>query len=142
MITVTGLAFSRAHSESGLVKLDLTSESDVEAFLNKTNPNAIIHCAAERRPDVVEKDPDASEAINVAVPTHLAKWCAGKEEAKQPLLINISTDYVFDGSRPPYKVDDDPKPLNAYGVSKLRGERAVAEHGPKGKTVNLRVPVL
>ena len=112
----------------------------MEAYLSARQPDFIIHCAAERRPDVVEKDPEGSEAINVTVPTHLAQWSALQE--KVPLLINISTDYVFDGSKPPYGVDDEPNPLNAYGVSKLRGERAVRDHGKQGKAINLRVPVL
>ncbi|KDN40095.1 Vps5-domain-containing protein [Tilletiaria anomala UBC 951] len=140
---VKGLAYSRARD--GLTKLNLTSTDEVYSFLSSIKPHVIIHCAAERRPDVVEKDPEGSEALNVGVPTHLAQWCAFQEKEggqPAPLLINISTDYVFDGSKPPYKVDDDPNPLNTYGVSKLRGERAVSEHGIKGRSVNFRVPVL
>jgi S-adenosylmethionine synthetase len=38
------------------------------------------------------------------------------------LFIYISTDYVFDGTKPPYKIDDKPNPLNKYGISKLEGE--------------------
>lgn len=135
---VKGLALTRASDD--LVKLDLTDSAAVEALLREYVPDVIIHTAAERRPDVVEKNPEASQAINVDVPAHLARFCAGIEPS--PLLINISTDYVFDGSKPPYKVDDEPNPLNAYGVSKLQGERAVKEHGKAGSVTNLRVPVL
>ncbi len=150
------------------IKLDLTDEDALARFLAHEQPDAIVHCAAERRPDVVERDPDASEALNVAVPTHLARWCAsfqpsslssssstststsaeaGAEAGAEavshaPLLLNLSTDYVFDGTRPPYGVDDAPNPLNAYGVSKLRAERALSEHGAAGRAVSVRVPVL
>ncbi|KAK0539318.1 Vacuolar protein sorting-associated protein vps5 [Tilletia horrida] len=135
---VKGLAFSRAGD--GLEKLDLTDADATEALVRAFQPDAIIHTAAERRPDVVENDPDASHAINVEVPAHLARLSA--ELDPSPLLINISTDYVFDGHRPPYKVSDAPNPLNAYGVSKLAGERAVTRHGKPGSSTSVRVPVL
>lgn len=138
--TVLGTALSRANSENGLVKLDLTDFTALRQFLDKEEPQAIIHTAAERRPDVVERSPEASKILNVEVPSTIATWC--KEHVKQPLLINISTDYVFDGTSPPYKVDDSPNPLNAYGTSKWEGEKGVLEHGQEGRISNLRVPVL
>ena len=42
-------------------------------------------------------------------------------------LIYISTDYVFDGTKPPYKTTDTPNPLNKYGITKLNGEHVVLE---------------
>lgn len=138
--TVLGTALSRANPENGLVKLDLTNFDDFQEFLNKEEPQAIIHTAAERRPDVVERSPEASQILNVDVPSKIANWC--KENAKSPLLINISTDYVFDGTSPPYKVDDSPNPLNAYGKSKWEGEKGVIQHGQAGRISNVRVPVL
>lgn len=134
------LAFTRSDPQTQLVKLDLTDAAAVETCLREFQPDVIVHTAAERRPDVVEKDPTASQAINVDAPASIATIASKLE--KVPLLINISTDYVFDGSKPPYKVDDAPNPLNAYGVSKLQGERAVAEHAKPGHFTNLRVPVL
>lgn len=52
----------------------------------------------------------------------------------------ISTDYVFDGTSPPYEVRDAPHPLNFYGESKLRGEQAVLAY--PDHTLVLRVPIL
>ncbi|PWZ03599.1 Vps5-domain-containing protein [Testicularia cyperi] len=134
------LAFTRSNPESGLDRLDLTNTDALEACLKQFSPDVIIHTAAERRPDIVEKDPAASQAINVDVPANMARLAA--QLPRTPLLVNISTDYVFDGSRPPYKVDDEPNPLNAYGVSKLQGERAVSSNAKPGFFTNLRVPVL
>lgn len=134
------LAFTRSDPSKGLVKLDLTDPAAVESCLKDFQPDVVVHTAAERRPDVVENDPAASHAINVEAPASIATLASQLD--KPPILINISTDYVFDGSKPPYSVDDAPNPLNAYGVSKLQGERAVAEHAKPGHFTNLRVPVL
>ena len=54
--------------------------------------------------------------------------------------ISISTDYVFDGTSPPYLPDDAPAPLNAYGRSKLDGERALLASDPMSCV--LRLPLL
>ncbi len=43
------------------------------------------------------------------------------------LFIYISTDYVFDGSKPPYKIEDQPNPLNNYGITKYEGEKVTIE---------------
>lgn len=56
------------------------------------------------------------------------------------MLIYISTDYVFDGTKPPYEVGDKPNPLNFYGQTKLDGEEAIKSVYPEA--VILRVPIL
>jgi S-adenosylmethionine synthetase len=61
-------------------------------------PNYIIHCAAERRPDVSEKDPAATLRLNVEATRTLATVAAEIGS----WFLYISTDYVFDGSNPPY----------------------------------------
>jgi sorting nexin-1/2 len=136
---VIGTGLTRTSSK--VIKLDLTDTNAVDEFLESNAPEAIIHTAAERRPDVVESSPEASRVLNVEVPSHIARWCKAKGAAC-PLLINISTDYVFDGTSPPYKVDDTPNPLNAYGLSKWEGEKGVTENGLAGRVANFRVPVL
>ncbi|UZJ56659.1 hypothetical protein CBS101457_005979 [Exobasidium rhododendri] len=136
---VIGTGLTRTSSQ--ITKLDLTDTRAVDEFLDSTSPQAIIHTAAERRPDVVENSPEASRVLNVEVPSHIARWCKARG-ADCPLLINISTDYVFDGTSPPYKVDDTPNPLNAYGRSKWEGEMGVKENGLQGRAASLRVPVL
>jgi S-adenosylmethionine synthetase len=133
-VDTIGLAHSRVSGD--LVKLDLTNQSQVEEFFDKTQPNFFIHCAAERRPDVAENDKGHTDNINVQVPEFLAKQCA-KHNCD---LIYICTDYIFDGTSPPYQVDSEPNPLNHYGVSKLEGERAI--HRVYPRAISVRVPVL
>lgn len=122
----------------------------------------IVHCAAERRPDVAEQDPERAEKLNrdvVAVMAELA-------QELECLLIYVSTDYVFDGKKwvvsgiqacgpsfadlcrcsPPYKPEDKPNPLNLYGKLKEAGERAVLsskqERTRGAGAIVLRVPLL
>ena len=52
-------------------------------------------------------------------------------------VLFISTDYIFDGTKPPYKVTDEPNPLNKYGVSKLEGEKVTLQVSEGKKTTLL-----
>uniref|UniRef100_A0A7N9AKT4 Methionine adenosyltransferase 2 subunit beta n=1 Tax=Mastacembelus armatus TaxID=205130 RepID=A0A7N9AKT4_9TELE len=127
---VIGTGYRRARP--CLLRCDLTDEDAVRGLLHEYKPDVIVHCAAERRPDVVERHTEAAVNLNVHATSTLAKEAA--------LLLYISTDYVFDGRNPPYGEDDSPNPLNVYGRSKLEGERETLRHCPGA--VVLRVPVL
>ncbi|KAG0210820.1 hypothetical protein BGX28_008956 [Mortierella sp. GBA30] len=131
---VIGIAFSRAKGD--LKKLDLEDSKAVEAFVDQEEPDVIVHCAAERRPDVVEKDPNGAKNLNVQVPGLLADLT----NDRGILLIYISTDYVFDGTSPPYDVRDKAKPLNLYGQTKYDGELEIKKANPAA--IILRVPIL
>ncbi|KAJ2057562.1 hypothetical protein GGI17_005570 [Coemansia sp. S146] len=133
--TVVGTALSRAQPPK-LVKLDLNDTSAVEKFFTAEQPQAIIHCAAEKRPDVAEKNQSATEQLNAVVPGLLARIA----QDHGAFFVYVSTDYVFDGTAPPYEVGDAPNPLNFYGRTKLAGERAVQKANPEAAL--LRVPVL
>ncbi|KAF2368675.1 RmlD-like substrate binding domain [Trinorchestia longiramus] len=131
---VIGLAFSR--TGPGLKKVDITNTSEVQAVLERERPDLVIHAAAERAPDKVENKYEETRNLNVTASKNLASL-AQKVGSK---ILYISTDYVFDGSSPPYKVDDEPRPLNKYGITKLDGEKAVLASHPDA--VVLRVPIL
>jgi dTDP-4-dehydrorhamnose reductase len=129
-----GTGLSRA---SGKVeKLDLLDRSAVEAFFETKQPKFIIHSAAERKPDVSEKDPEAAWTLNVDTTEHLAKLC----HENGAWLLYLSTDYVFDGTAPPYQPGDDTNPLNYYGKSKLAGEDVIQKVSDNFGI--LRVPIL
>ncbi|CEI38835.1 hypothetical protein FVEN_g4637 [Fusarium venenatum] len=140
---VKGTGFSRADGISTF-KVDLGNENEVANFLDDTKPNVIVHCAAQRFPDKVDKDPEGARALNVAASKALAKLAAERDI----FVIYISTDYVFPGvpGDAPYEADAEPRPTNLYGQTKLDGERAVLETfkeaGKEGLGVVLRVPVL
>lgn len=131
---LTGTGFSRA--EPPVVKLDLADGEAAASFLSNEKPDWIIHCAAERRPDVSKADPEGSEKLNVEVTRMLARNAAELGNR----MLYISTDYVFDGTNPPYYPDSRPNPLNFYGRTKLEGERAIQEI--LDDHIILRVPIL
>ncbi|GJE95483.1 SDR family oxidoreductase [Phanerochaete sordida] len=132
---VLGLAHSRPRGD--LKVLDLMDNAQVEKVFAEFKPDWVIHCAAERRPDVAEKNPEAAQKLNADVPANLAALA----KSLKFTLVYISTDYVFDGTHPPYPPSATTNPLNFYGRSKRDGELAVL--GVTGaKSIVLRVPVL
>ncbi|KAI9438616.1 NAD-P-binding protein [Lactarius indigo] len=128
--TVIGIAHSRPGGGRNLHKLNLLDPDAVSTFFRDAKPNLVIHCAAERKPDVAEK-------LNVDVPAHLA--VLAKELGFT--LISISTDYVFDGTSPPYAPSAPTNPVNLYGITKRDGELAVLGV-QEARIAVLRVPIL
>jgi len=102
--------------------LDITVESWVMNYLETHKPDAVINCAAYTNVERAEDEQDASSQANALAPGYLAKAC----KRTGALLIHISTDYVFDGTKTrAYLETDDVSPLNHYGQSKLEGERNI-----------------
>jgi dTDP-4-dehydrorhamnose reductase len=107
--------------------LSITDEAAINTFFNEKQPDFCINCAAYT---AVDKAEDAAEfdkvkALNADAVGYLAKACA----THHTKLIQVSTDYVFDGSgTEPYKETDTTQPVSVYGNTKLRGEELAAEH--------------
>ena len=100
--------------------LDISNAALVEAALMEHKPEAVINCAAWTDVDGCELDPDRAMLVNSTGPGNLAR--ASRKSGA--LLITISTDYVFDGTKEGfYTQRDDPNPTSVYGLSKLEGER-------------------
>lgn len=109
-------------------QLDLAQADSLRAAVREIAPTVIVNAAAYTTVDKAENEPAAAEAINAVAPAILA------DEAKHlgALLIHYSTDYVFDGSKATaYTEDDTPRPLSAYGRSKLGGEQGIAASGAR-----------
>ncbi len=104
---------------------DITSESAVLDIIGSHRPDVIINCAAYNLVDKAEKEYEKALAVNATGPQHLA-YAAKKYNA---FLIHFGSDYVFDGLKQNglYIEDDVVNPLNAYGKSKLEGEKLVQE---------------
>jgi dTDP-4-dehydrorhamnose reductase len=107
-------------------ELDIACLEDLRATLRRLRPGLIVNAAAYTAVDRAEAEPEAAQAVNALAPPVLAEEAAALGAA----LVHYSTDFVFDGQATrPYTEDDPPCPLNAYGRSKLDGERAVRQVG-------------
>ena len=103
--------------------LDITDARAVRDAVRRAKPDVIINCAAYTKVD----DAEANEHLATAINGSAVEFLADAANAVDALLLQISTDFVFDGSkRTPYEVNDATAPLSAYGRSKLIGEQAAA----------------
>ena len=109
------------------IQLDITKQEDVEKVIGQLAPDVLVHCAAWTAVDAAEEEENKPKvmAINAMGTQYIAKACK-KIDCK---LVYISTDYVFNGEgTEPWDADcKEYAPLNVYGMSKLLGEKAVAE---------------
>ncbi len=116
----------RNHSiiKADIEEMDITNQDAVYDFITKNQPDAVIHCAAYTAIDLAENEKEIVMKINTEGSRNVAR-ASNKIGAKMAIL---SSDYVFDGSGDsPWQTEDEPKPLNAYGVSKFEAEKAVRQ---------------
>jgi dTDP-4-dehydrorhamnose reductase len=108
----------------GRSELDLVRPDSMKPILATLEPNIVINAAAYTAVDQAESEEQMATLVNAEAPGELARVAA---DFGIP-LINLSTDYVFDGtSSRSWREEDESHPLNAYGRSKLAGERAVLD---------------
>ena len=108
-------------------ELDVTDELQVPRVISDVKPDYVIHCAAYTNVDKAEEEPEIAELVNAKSAEYIAKAC----NSNNAVMIYISTDYVFDGTKKtPYVPDDTTNPTGAYGLSKLHGEEAVRKFCP------------
>jgi len=112
----------------GRAELDVTDATAVREAIARHRPDALVNAAAYNLVDQAESDPDAALALNTEAPGILARAA----QAAGALIVHVSSDYVFDGELGrPYREDDAPNPLSAYGRSKLGGEETVRAGCPR-----------
>lgn len=91
-------------------------------------PRVVVNCAAISIPRECESDPAMATTINV--PHALLDWLSSLAATDPPLLIHISTDQVYEGTKSFYKEEDETKPVNVYGRSKLEAEQVIMKSWP------------
>jgi len=107
--------------------LDITDSQSVWRELARLRPQVVINAAGATQVDALESDPDVALKVNGLGPRNLAVAC----RRLGLKLIHLSTDYVFDGTKPgPYVEWDATRPLSVYGRSKLLGEEWVRQQCP------------
>lgn len=105
---------------------DLSEPESLREIIRKIEPDVIVNAAAYTAVDKAEDEEKLATAINGAAPGIMAE----EAERINALLVHYSTDYVFDGELDrPYTENDSPNPINAYGRSKLAGEREIQKSG-------------
>jgi dTDP-4-dehydrorhamnose reductase len=110
-------------------ELDICDAAKVERFMADNNVGTIINCAAYTNVEAAEDNRDLCYRVNELGVKTLAEAAIKADAA----LVQISTDFVFDGSKgKPYKETDSPAPLSVYGASKLAGEQAMRKAGCRG----------
>jgi dTDP-4-dehydrorhamnose reductase len=115
-------------------ELDITNKAETEAIIKKENPTIILNCGALTNVDGCETNRDLAMAVNALGPQNIAE-IARDMDIK---LVQVSTDYVFDGDgivedgqKRPYIESDPVDPKTVYGESKAAGEKAVMDIAPK-----------
>ena len=105
-------------------ELDLSQGEHIRQLVQQIQPAIIVNSAAYTAVDKAESEVDLAQAVNGTAPTIMA------EEAEKigALLLQVSTDYVFDGQKnTPYLETDPTHPLSSYGKSKLAGEVGIQQ---------------
>ena len=109
-------------------ELDIANFDEVRAAVAARRPDVVINCAAYTAVDLAESDEAGAFKLNAEGARNLAITTAEQNIA----LVQVSTDYVFDGTgNRPYHENDQTNPQSVYGRSKLAGEEAVAAINPR-----------
>ncbi len=117
-------------------QLDITARGDVKSMVSQFRPDIIINTAAMTDVDGCESDRVAASRLNVdglknlMIPARRLEGCH---------IVQISTDYVFDGRTPPYSETSRPNPLSYYGKTKLAAENALVQSGASAAIVRTQV---
>lgn len=113
-------------------ELDICNEQAVIDYVAEHEINVIVNCAAYTAVDKAEDDEELCDRLNRVAPGYLAKAAQSRGAA----MIQVSTDYVFDGTNHiPYKEDEKTCPASVYGTTKLAGEENVLEHCDKAVVI-------
>lgn len=105
--------------------LDISNKVEVTQLIAEVKPDCIINTAAMTNVDACELDKPGCKALNVDAVSYLIEAC----KPFQTHFIHVSTDFVFDGRKGPYREEDAPHPLSFYAESKLQSEKLVASSG-------------
>jgi len=109
-------------------ELDITDTAALDRAFAEVDPDVVFNCAAFHNVDICERERERSWEVNVEAVRDLA--------LRSPLLVHVSTNYVFDGRRPePYAELDRPSPRSTYALTKLAGEHAAIAYAPRAIVV-------
>lgn len=131
LATSTGENRIKAITGFDYISLDITNKLQVEQVFNQFKPNVVINTAAMTNVDACEDKKEECWNLNVNAVKNLIE----ASEKHQTHLIHLSTDFIFDGEKGPYKEEDKPNPLSYYGESKYEAEKLVQQTKTKWSIV-------
>jgi dTDP-4-dehydrorhamnose reductase len=111
--------------------IDLTDKDAVIALWRRLRPDSVIHTAAVTNVDQCETEPELARRVNLEVVANVVAACVEVGAG----VVQLSTDYVFDGQQGPYSEQDATHPLSVYGRMKLESEAIVLATGVDGLVV-------
>lgn len=104
--------------------LDITDQAAVEEYISRNGIDCVVNCAAYTAVDKAEGDKELCTTLNTVAPAYLA----AAVDKRGGCMIQVSTDYVFNGTKhTPYTETDTPSPDSVYGSTKLAGELGVSK---------------
>ncbi len=125
-IRLLGAKSAHRYIYTDVAELDITDVTAIQHIVDKESIDVVINCAAYTDVEAAESNYETAKRINTDAVRNLAEVM----HKTGGLLVHISTDYIFNGTgNTPYTEDAPANPLNAYGTTKLSGEKAIAETG-------------
>ena len=118
---VLGTYFS--HEYKGLFYLDLKDKRNTEKLFNFFDPEVVVLAGGMTNVDLCEAKARIAEEVNIKGTLNIVK----RVKERNAIMVYLSTDYVFDGEKGPYKEEDRPSPINTYGRTKLEAEQIVLD---------------
>ncbi|MEM0061298.1 MAG: SDR family oxidoreductase [Fervidicoccaceae archaeon] len=122
--------------KEGYKKLNIANKEEVFNFIRANKYDLIINSAAIANVDECEKNPEIAKLINGTA----VEWISSASQEIGAKFVQISTDYVFDGTRGDYKENDKPNPINEYGKSKLLGEENAIKYNKNSLVLRIEMP--
>ncbi len=125
-LVATGKGLNRYPSKEGYVyqEMDITNSHNVKEVLDMYKPSVVIHTAAMTQVDDCEFKKEECVSLNIDSVKNLSELSSEMGFH----LVHLSTDFIFDGTKPMYTETDEPNPLSYYGWSKLEAEKMVMEN--------------
>lgn len=118
------------------IQVDLTDFTALKSLFKTIQPTAVIHAAAQSKPNFCQQYPEQAYPINVTASINMAGLCS---ELSIPCVFT-STDLVFDGDHPFYQETDPVSPISIYGEQKVQAEEAMRQRYPQ--TIVCRMPLM
>lgn len=128
----SNLSLFNLYKGFGSDQADITERDEIATLLDAEVPDVVINCAAYTKVDEAEEQRELAEQVNSIAVKSLAEQCSGRNIK----LVHYSTDYIFPGNKEDrqrfpqgYPEDHETSPVNWYGATKLKGEKAIRQSG-------------